>query len=77
MASPHPAAMYWGPDLVAIYNEAYVALAGQKHPILMGQQYSEAWSEIWDDIKEIFSTAMATGQATMKVIPGLLSSWHA
>lgn len=37
MASPHPAAMYWGDDLVAIYNEAYVLLAGQKHPRLMGQ----------------------------------------
>lgn len=36
MASPHPAAMYWGEDLVAIYNEAYVMLAGQKHPALMG-----------------------------------------
>ena len=35
MASPHPAAMYWGEDLVAIYNEAYVLLAGQKHPTLM------------------------------------------
>ena len=27
MASPHPAAMYWGPDLIAIYNEAYILLA--------------------------------------------------
>lgn len=27
MASPHPAAMYWGDDLSAIYNEAYVLLA--------------------------------------------------
>ncbi|KAL8700823.1 MAG: hypothetical protein Q9224_000784 [Gallowayella concinna] len=26
MASPHPAAMYWGEDLIAIYNEAYVLL---------------------------------------------------
>jgi hypothetical protein len=40
MASPHPAAMYWGDDLVAIYNEAYVLLAGQKHPRLMGQSCS-------------------------------------
>jgi hypothetical protein len=27
MASPHPAAMYWGDDLVAIYNEAYIGKA--------------------------------------------------
>jgi hypothetical protein len=35
MGSPHPAAMYWGPEHIAIYNEAYILLAGQKHPDLM------------------------------------------
>ena len=66
MASPHPAAMYWGEDLVAIYNEAYVMLAGQKHPELMGKAYREAWSEIWEDVKDVFTQARLTGQATMK-----------
>ena len=66
MASPHPAAMYWGEDLIAIYNEAYVLLAGQKHPTLMGQSYREAWAEIWDDVKGVFANAKTTGEATMK-----------
>jgi hypothetical protein len=35
MGSPHPAAMYWGDEYIAIYNEAYIMLAGQKHPNLM------------------------------------------
>ena len=66
MASPHPAAMYWGPDLIAIYNEAYILLAGQKHPRLMGQSYRDAWAEIWDSVEEVFLNATTTGQATMK-----------
>lgn len=66
MASPHPAAMYWGDEYTAIYNEAYVLLAGQKHPDLMGQSYKMAWSEIWEDIKDIFVNAKESGQATMK-----------
>ncbi|KAH7138538.1 hypothetical protein B0J11DRAFT_546282 [Dendryphion nanum] len=66
MASPHPAAMYWGDDLVAIYNEAYIGLAGQKHPQLMGQCYRIAWAEIWDSVKDVFANARQTGQATMK-----------
>ena len=66
MASPHPAAMYWGDDLVAIYNEAYILLAGEKHPQLMGQSYRVAWQEIWDLVKDVFATAISTGQATMK-----------
>jgi signal transduction histidine kinase/CheY-like chemotaxis protein len=66
MASPHPAAMYWGEHLVAIYNEAYVELAGQKHPKLMGVEYRHAWKEIWDEVKDVFDNAKRTGQATMK-----------
>ena len=66
MASPHPAAMYWGPHFVAIYNEAYILLAGQKHPQLMGQSYPKAWAEIWDSVKDVFTSATVSGQATMK-----------
>jgi signal transduction histidine kinase len=66
MASPHPAAMYWGDDLIAIYNEAYVVLAGQKHPALMGMSYHLAWVEIWDEVKDVFANARSTGEATMK-----------
>lgn len=67
MASPHPAAMYWGDEYIAVYNEAYIPLAGQKHPALMGQSYREAWAEIWDDVEDVFESARTTGEATMKV----------
>ncbi|KAF5020797.1 hypothetical protein F66182_7175 [Fusarium sp. NRRL 66182] len=66
MGSPHPAAMYWGPQYVIIYNEAYLDLAGKKHPKLMGSCYHEAWAEIWDEIKPVFRSALESGQATMK-----------
>lgn len=66
MGSPHPAAMYWGPEFTAIYNEAYLDLAGSKHPKLLGQSYTEGWAEIWDEIKPIFDSAWLQGLATMK-----------
>jgi signal transduction histidine kinase len=66
MASPHAAAMYWGPEHVAIYNESYIELAGQKHPSLMGMRYREAWEEIWHEIEPVFQKAFDTGQAIMK-----------
>lgn len=66
MGSPHPAAMYWGTEYIAIYNEAYIALAGRKHPQLMGMRYQDAWAEIWPDIEPFFQAAWNAGQATMK-----------
>lgn len=66
MGSPHPAAMYWGPEHICIYNAAYIDLAGHKHPGLMGQSYKSGWHEIWDDMKPIFESAWESGQAIMK-----------
>ncbi|KAI4864981.1 hypothetical protein F4820DRAFT_448459 [Hypoxylon rubiginosum] len=66
MGSPNPAAMYWGSDLTTIYNEAYVALAGKKHPRLMGRSYREAWGEIWPELEPILESARQSGQATLK-----------
>lgn len=65
MGSPHPAAMYWGTEYTAIYNEAYLDLAGNKHPKLMGQSYTEAWAEIWDEIKPVFDAAWNHGQVSI------------
>ena len=66
MASPNPSAMYWGPEYVAIYNEAYIALAGEKHPDLMGKRYSDVWAEIWPAVANVFANALSSAQATMK-----------
>ncbi|KAL7918131.1 hypothetical protein ACQKWADRAFT_304909 [Trichoderma austrokoningii] len=66
MASPNPTAMYWGPEFVSFYNAAYVALAGSKHPSLMGQRYIDGWHEISEEFLPIFQTAWDSGQAIMK-----------
>ncbi|KAH7634237.1 putative histidine kinase group protein [Sordaria sp. MPI-SDFR-AT-0083] len=76
MGSPHPAALYWGEEFVAIYNEAYIQLAGKKHPQLMGAKYKEAWPEIWDEIGPIFDAAWNDGNATMKHDDGLFITRH-
>ncbi|KAJ1327825.1 two-component system, sensor histidine kinase and response regulator [Microdochium nivale] len=76
MGSPHPAALYWGRELTVIYNEAYISMAGQKHPALMGQRYSDAWQEIWANIGPIFDSAWDSGQAIMKNDDRLLISRH-
>ncbi|OTA64169.1 hypothetical protein K449DRAFT_442858 [Hypoxylon sp. EC38] len=66
MGSPNPVALYWGEEFTTIYNEAYVALAGAKHPRLMGQSYKEAWAEIWPELQPVLESAWKSGQATMK-----------
>lgn len=37
MAAPYPWAVWWGPDLTVLYNDAYAAMCGTKHPGLFAK----------------------------------------
>ena len=39
--------LWWGPDFVQIYNDAYRPVLGDKHPRAMGQPFRECWSEVF------------------------------
>ena len=42
-----PMLLWWGPQFVQIYNDAYRPIPGAKHPRAMGQTGAECWAEIW------------------------------
>jgi PAS domain S-box-containing protein len=49
--SRHPMFLWWGPELIQFYNDAYVPSFGRgKHPAAMGQAGRECWQEIWEII---------------------------
>src|ERR1700690_1903929 len=50
LRSGFPTLLWWGPKFVQIYNDAYRAIPGAKHPKAFGQPGSECWAEIWDII---------------------------
>ncbi|KHJ36149.1 putative hsp90-like protein [Erysiphe necator] len=66
MCSPHPTAIYWGDDLITMYNEAYILIAGKKHPKLMGQKFKDAWADLWGELEDTFLSAINSGLSTMK-----------
>lgn len=53
--------MFWGPEFVALYNDAYAPTIGNKHPRALGRPAIENWSELWDDLEPLLRTVMATG----------------
>src|SRR3954471_23649054 len=44
--SPVPIVMLWGREGVMIYNDAYSAFAGARHPALFGSKMLEGWPEL-------------------------------
>jgi len=44
----HPMFIWWGPDLIQFYNDAYRETMGpERHPSALGQRGRECWEEIW------------------------------
>ena len=48
LASRAQIILFWGPEFVGLYNDAYRPVFGGKHPGALGLPGREAWSEIWD-----------------------------
>src|SRR4029079_7740881 len=48
LSSRFPMFVWWGPQLINIYNDAYIPVLGKRHPIAFGQPAKHTWNEIWD-----------------------------
>jgi hypothetical protein len=56
--------LFWGPEFVVFYNDAYRPVFGAKHPHMLGRPGHEAWSEIWDSVlHELLAGVVRTGEA--------------
>ncbi len=57
--SPVAKVLMWGGDHVMIYNDAYIQIAGAKHPAGLGGSVADIWPEIWDWNREMLAAGMA------------------
>ncbi|MFO0589023.1 MAG: ATP-binding protein [Polyangiaceae bacterium] len=48
LQSRFPMQLWWGPELLSIYNDSYRQILGDKHPGAMLAPASRVWAEIWD-----------------------------
>ncbi len=55
--------IYWGPEFIQLYNDAYVPLLGDKHPAALGQPAAECWREVWDFVGPAFASVRETGES--------------
>ena len=56
--------IWWGPDLIMLYNDAYREIIASKHPAALGHPGRDCWPEIWDTIGPMLEGVMQSGEAT-------------
>ncbi|WP_375476851.1 ATP-binding protein [uncultured Nostoc sp.] len=59
-----PMFVWWGEELINLYNDAYKPIVGGKHPEALGQPASYVWREIWDQVGPRAESAMLKNEGT-------------
>ncbi|MGA0600260.1 PAS domain-containing protein [Caulobacter sp. KR2-114] len=54
--------VFWGPEYVALYNDAYAPAIGEHHPRALGRPAQENWSELWDDLEPMLRRVRERGE---------------
>ena len=59
--SKFPMFLFWGPELICFYNDAYRPSLGNdgKHPAILGSRGEDFWQEIWSEIKPLIDNVLA------------------
>ena len=64
LTSRQPMFVWWGDELINLYNDAYKTIVGGKHPQALGQPASVVWREIWDQVGPRAKSAMTANEGT-------------
>ncbi|WP_174260032.1 ATP-binding protein [Myxococcus xanthus] len=61
---PAPAIIFWGHELIQVYNDGYAVIMGPRHPRYLGATYRECWPDTYPVISPWMRKLLATGEVT-------------
>ena len=56
--------VWWGPDLVYLYNDAHIPVLGKRHPAALGRSAPKVWTDIWPFLAPQVEGVMRRGEST-------------
>jgi hypothetical protein len=58
-----PMLLFWGPELIQLYNDSFVPSFGQgKHPTAFGQRARDCWEDAWPVVGAQIEAVMTRGE---------------
>ncbi len=62
--SRYPMFVWWGDELINLYNNPYSLVLGKRHPAALGISAREVWADIWDILGPQAEGVLREGRAT-------------
>ena len=57
--------VWWGRDLIQVYNDAALAILRAKHPAAFAAPAREAWSDVWEVVGPLVERVVGTGEPVL------------
>ncbi|HET9228433.1 MAG TPA: ATP-binding protein [Thermoanaerobaculia bacterium] len=74
--SRYPMFVWWGREMINLYNDAYIPVLGKRHPDALGRPAPEIWGDIWSVVGPQAETVLNEGRATWNEERLLLMERH-
>jgi signal transduction histidine kinase/DNA-binding response OmpR family regulator len=62
--SRFPMNIWWGPELINLYNDAFIPILGRRHPGSLGQPARATWPDAWSILAPQIEAVMRRGEST-------------
>lgn len=62
--SRFPMHVWWGTELINIYNDGHIPVLGKRHPDALGQPAAKVWAEVWPLLAPQVEAVMLRGEST-------------
>lgn len=64
LSTRFPVSVYWGPQHILLYNDAWIPIEGGRHPTALGLPVREVRPETWEFIAPTFKRAFEQGESS-------------
>jgi signal transduction histidine kinase/DNA-binding response OmpR family regulator len=64
LSSRFPMLLWWGPQMLQLYNDAFRPILRDKHPASLGAPAARVWAEVWDVAGPMAQSVMDGGPST-------------
>ena len=59
LSSQQPMFVLWGPDYIALYNDGYADMCGNRHPVSLAKPFALLWHDIWSIVEPMVKRVYA------------------
>ncbi|TWD55288.1 two-component sensor histidine kinase [Agrobacterium vitis] len=73
LSSKQPMCFWWGPDLLQLYNDAYLPILGLRRGKALGRPFQEIWSDVWHDVLPFVNSALSGEPTWMEDMPLIMT----